>query len=94
MNTEINDRLRKSLKGENLSHLTRKLGLPRGFLHRIIKEGRSPSLSNIDALVKIADYIGISLELLLTGRDQGKIVSHIEFEDENRKYKIKIERVK
>lgn len=94
MENRVNHILREALKGENLSYLTRKLGLPKGFLHRVVKEGRSPSLSNIDALITIANYIGISLEMLLTGKAEGKTVSSIQFEDDNRKYKVNIERLK
>lgn len=98
MNKSVNEILKQALKGENLAQLTRKLGLPRGFLHRIVKEGRSPSLNNLDALKTLSEYLGISLEKLLTGEDEGKIISSICFEDKDdrglRKYRVSIERLK
>lgn len=94
MNKTVNDILRDALKGENLAHLTRKLELPRGFLHRLVKEGRSPSLNNIEALKTLADYLGLTLEYLLTGQKSIATISSIHFEDGNRKYRISIERLK
>jgi hypothetical protein len=94
MSHKINEILKKALEGENLSYLTKKLGLPNGLLHRLVKEGRSPSLNNIDALVIIADYLGLSLEQLLTGKEKNRVLTSVQFEDEKRKYKVTLERIK
>lgn len=88
----INKVLKEKLKGENLSYLTKKLGLPKGFLHRIVKENRLPSFSNLDALISLANYLNISLEYLLTGKKSDDSISTFKFEDKGQSYKITIKK--
>lgn len=95
MQTRINDILRERLEGENLSKIARELGISKSLLADWVASRRMPSLKNIDAVAKLASYLGLSLEQLLLGKDDGrKIISAVTFEDEKRSYRINIERLK
>lgn len=95
MSEKINDILRERLEGENLSKVARELGISKSLLADWVGGRRVPSLKNIEAVAKIASYLGISLEQLLLGKDtERKIISAITFEDEKRAYRINIERLK
>lgn len=94
MGKVFNKIIGEKLKDQNLSEISRKLGIPRSVLQDWIHEGREPSLKNIEYIKKIADFCDLSLEELLTGEMSSKNISTIVFEDENRKYKISINRIK
>lgn len=92
MKNNVSEVLKERLKDENISSLTRKLNLPKGLLHRICKEGRNPSLSNIPALVTLCDYLGITLQELLTGSVGPKLITSLSFTDDGTTYLVKIEK--
>lgn len=95
MQTKINDILRERLEGENLSKIARELGISKSLLADWVASRRLPSLKNIGAISRLASYLGLSLEQLLLGKDDGrKIISAVTFEDEKRSYRINIERLK
>lgn len=84
----------EKLKDKNLSEISRKLGIPRSILQDWIHEGRAPSLKNIKHLRKLADFLELSLEELLTGEKISRNISTVTFEDDDRKYKVTITRIK
>lgn len=87
--------LSNRLKGKNLSALAKKLGMPRSILHSWVKAEGIPSLNNLDYIIKLADYLNLSLEEILTGEEGNrKVISAITFQDESRVYKMSIERIK
>lgn len=93
--TRINKILRTRLKGKNLSALARQLGVRKTLLADWVSARRVPSLRNIEAIAKIAAYLNLSLEeLLLKDDDQRKVISSATFEEEDREYRIHIERLK
>lgn len=95
MELKVSKILAHRLKGENLSALAKELEMPRSMLHDWVKGKRVPSLNNIEFIKKLADYLGISLEELLTGEtDEKKVISSVLFQDESRQYKVSIERLK
>ena len=94
MEKNFNKVISEKLKDQNLADVSRKLGIPRSVLQDWIHEGREPSLKNIKYLRKLADYCDISLEELLTGEKTSKNISTVTFEDDDRKYKITINRIK
>lgn len=95
MELKVSKILAQRLKGENLSALAKELEMPRSMLHDWVKGNRIPSLNNIEHIKKLADYLGISLEELLTGEtDEKKVISSVLFQDESRQYKVSIERLK
>jgi transcriptional regulator with XRE-family HTH domain len=95
MAAKITDILRKRLAGENLSKVARELGISKSLLADWVASRRLPSLRNIEAVAKLAAYLGLSLEQLLLGKDDDrKIISAVTFEDERRTYRINIERLK
>lgn len=88
--------LQHHLEGENLSKLSRDLGVSKQLLHDWVKAKRYPSLKNIDVLKKLADYLGYDLESLIFGKlegKNGKVLSSVFFEDESRRYNIMIRRM-
>lgn len=91
----ISDVLKKRLEGENLSKVARELGISKSLLADWVASRRLPSLKNIDAVAKIANYLGLTLEQLLLGKDDDRrIISAVTFDDDNRRYRINIERLK
>lgn len=87
--------LAKRLKGKNLSALAKELEMPRTMLHDWVKGERVPSLNNIDHIKNLANYLGLTLEEILTGeKDEKKVISSILFQDDTRQYKIQVERIK
>jgi transcriptional regulator with XRE-family HTH domain len=95
MGTKISEILRERLEGENLSKVARELGISKSLLADWVASRRLPSLKNIDAVARLATYLGLSLEQLLLGKDDGrKVISAVTFEDETRSYRVNIERLK
>lgn len=95
METKISQILRDRLAGENLSKIARELGISKSLLADWVASRRLPSLRNIDAVARLAAYLGLSLEQLLLGKDGGrKIISAVTFDDDKRSYRINIERLK
>ena len=95
MNAKITEILRERLAGENLSQVARELGISKSLLADWVSSRRLPSMKNIEAVARLASYLGLTLEQLLLGKDgDQKIISAVTFEDDKRKYKINIERLK
>ncbi len=95
MGTKINEILRDRLEGKNLSKISRELNISKSLLADWVSSRRLPSLRNIDAVARLAAYLGLSLEELLLGKDDGrKVISAVTFEDDKRAYRINIERLK
>ncbi len=95
MEAKISKILRERLKGENLSRVARELGISKSLLADWVASRRLPSLKNIEAVAKLANYLGLSLEQLLLGKDSDRrIISAVTFEDDKRAYRINIERLK
>jgi len=87
--------LRKNFEGTNLSQLSRELDIPRSVLQGWLQERRLPSFKNLDQVIKISKYLGISLDELLAG-DNGpseKIVTSVRFSDEGNTYSIIIRKL-
>lgn len=95
MEAKISEILRERLEGENLSKIARELGISKSLLADWVAARRLPSLKNIDAVARLAAYLGLSLEQLLLGKDnERKIISAVTFEDDKRSYRVNIERLK
>lgn len=93
--TKITEVLRERLKDENLSKLARELGMSKSLLADWVASRRLPSMRNLGAVIKLADYLGLTLEQLLTGKQEDrKIISSVSFSEEGRSYRISIERIK
>lgn len=86
--------LKENFKNKNLSELSRQLEIPRSVLQDWIKDEREPSFKNLNYLKSIAEHLGMSLDELLTGEVQTKMLSSVTFEDEGKRYQILINRVK
>lgn len=86
--------LKEKLRDRNLSELSRNLDIPRSLLQDWVHEGRVPSMKNLAHIQKLADFLGYSLDELLTGRSSKKIISSVEFDDGDRKYQVIINRIK
>ena len=86
--------LKDHFKDKNLSELSRHLEIPRSVLQDWIRDEREPSFKNLNYLKRIAEYLGLSLDELLTGETQTKMLSAVTFEDEGKRYQILINRIK
>lgn len=94
MSKAFHKRLKDNFKGKNLSELSRQLEIPRSVLQDWIKDEREPSFKNLDYLKRIADHIGITLDELLTGESEARMLSAVTFEDDGKRYQIQINRIK
>lgn len=95
MEAKISKILRERLANENLSKVARELGISKSLLADWVSSRRLPSLKNIEAVAKLANYLGLTLEQLLLGKDDNRtIISAVTFEDDKRKYRVNIERLK
>lgn len=84
-----------ALKGKNISAVAREIDMPKTMLHEWTNAKRVPSLANIEYIKKLADYLGLSLEELLTCESPDtKVISSISFQDDQRQYRISVERIK
>jgi ribosome-binding protein aMBF1 (putative translation factor) len=86
--------LKKHLKDKNLSIVSRELNIPRSVLQDWLHGNRAPSMKNIDAVKRLADYLSMTLDELLLGESGPKTLSSVTFSDDSREYKIKISRIK
>lgn len=86
--------LSNALKGKNISSIAREVDMPRSMLHDWAKSKRIPSLNNIEYIKRLADYLGLSLEEILIGETNKKTISSVSFQDDQRQYRISIERIK
>ena len=86
--------LSQRLRGANLSQLSRELNIPSTLLFEWKSAKRHPSYKNMKHVQKLATYLGLSLEELLLGEGTSTLISSVMFEDRDRKYRIKIERLK
>lgn len=86
--------LSAALKGKNLSSVAREIDMPRSMLHDWAKSKRVPSLNNIEYIKRLADYLGLSLEEILIGETNKKTISSVSFQDDQRQYRISVERIK
>jgi len=89
----LSDVLKKRLKDRNLAEVSRELGIPRTLLFEWTQARRIPSLKNVHHLKALATYLSLSLDELLLGGTQDKVLSSVTFEDAGKKYRIKIERI-
>ena len=98
MEVKLTSVLRQRLSGKNLSKIASELGISRSLLADWVSSRRIPSLRNIESVKKIADYLGLTLEQLLLpsseDSEEQKIISNVTFEDQERSYRISIERLK
>lgn len=95
MEVKLHDVLQARLKGENLSKIARELNIPKQRLFDWVTAKKSPNLKNATEIKKLADYLGLTIEQLLFGETEGsKILSSVIFEDDNKQYRILIERLK
>lgn len=83
-----------ALKGKNISSVAREVDMPRSMLHDWAKSKRVPSLNNIEYIKRLADYLGLSLEEILIGESGKKTISSVSFQDDQRQYRISVERIK
>lgn len=83
-----------ALKGKNISSVAREIDMPRSMLHDWAKSKRVPSLNNIEYIKRLADYLGLSLEEILIGESGKKTISSVSFQDDQRQYRISVERIK
>lgn len=86
--------LKTNFKSKNLSELSRQLEIPRSVLQDWIIDEKQPSFKNMDYILNIANYLGISLDELLVGESKTKVLSAVTFEDEGRRYQVLINRIK
>lgn len=94
MKKKFNKLLQAQFAEKNLSELSRQLKIPRSVLQDWIRDEREPSFKNLDYLKRIAEYLGLTLDELLTGESNARMLSSVTFEDDGKRYQILINRIK
>lgn len=90
---KLGEVLKKRLKDKNITKVAKELNIPKSVLHEWVTSTRLPSLKSLDHLKKLANYLSLTLDELLSDTINEKIISSVTFDDQGRKYRIKIERV-
>jgi transcriptional regulator with XRE-family HTH domain len=93
---QFNEILRKRLEGKNLSAVARELKISKSLIADWVGARRAPSMKNIEAVYRLANYLGLSLEELLLGTKAREVKTLVsaKFEDEGNEYRIHISREK
>ena len=98
MELQLHAVIKREMKNRDISlnDLSKATGIPTSSLHNWLTE-RPPSGKNLTQIKKLGEYFGLSLSrLLFNMSDRGaeaKILFSSEFVDENRRYRLVIERV-
>jgi transcriptional regulator with XRE-family HTH domain len=96
MEIKLAEVLKRELKGKELKALSKELGIPLSNLHAWIN-GILPNGKNFKNLVKLADYLGLSLDELLLNRksttDKAEIITTTIFKDGRSTYRVSVEKV-
>lgn len=68
-NKQISDRIKKTCKDNKItiSDMLNTCGLNRNYMYTLVNRGSLPAL---DTLNRIADYLGVSTEFLITGKEK------------------------
>lgn len=94
MKNHFSETLNQRLKGQNLSEVSRQLDIPATLLFEWTKAKRLPSFKSLSHIQKLAHYLGLTLEELLIGEESVTTLTSVQFEDNKKKYLIKIQRLK
>ena len=94
MSMKFNQILQEKLGSENLTEIARELDMPKSILHDWVVSMKQPSGKNIPHVKAIAEYLGLTLDELFFGEANKTTISSVSFEDNGRKYRINIERLK
>lgn len=98
MEIKLKDVLKRELKnrGESLSLVARKTKIPLSTIHNW-STGTLPTAKNLHYIKILADYFGISISTILFNvsedRSKENILFSSEFTDENRRYRLVIEKI-
>lgn len=98
MEIKLKDVLKRELKnrGESLSHVARKTKIPLSTIHGW-STGILPTARNLHYIKTLADYFEISISTMLFNvveeKSSEKILFSSEFTDENRRYRLVIEKI-
>ena len=85
--------LNQRLGNENITFLSKKLNIPRSTLN-FWMNGGTPSLKNIEQLKALATHLGLTLDELLIDSAECKLITAITFSDDDKQFKIRVERIK
>ncbi len=92
---KLQDVLKRELKGRNVTLVAKEAGISKSLLHDWAKSRRMPSAKNFPMLLKLAQYLGLTLEELLFDKQSSEKVTlaSTTFTDSGRQYRIEIEKL-
>lgn len=98
-NSEVkfHDVLARGLDGLNITQTAKDIGISPSLLFDWVKGRRSPRLDSAPALMKLADYLGLSFtELIFDNKEKegNKTITSVKFSDRGAEYLVQIRRVK
>ncbi len=88
--------LKERFANANLAQVSKEIDVPRSVLQNWIVEERFPTMNvkSLGYLKRLANYLNLTLDELLSEGSTQKTISSVVFEDGNRKYQINIQRLK
>lgn len=96
MQLRLHEILRSELQGKNISQIAKQIGVSKSLLHDWTNSRRSPNAKNFPALLKLAKYLGLTLEALLFGESttDKTVLASTTFADGSNQYRVQIEKMK
>ncbi len=94
MELKLSQVLQRELAGKNISQIAKQIGINKSLLHDWTGSRRLPNAKNFPALMKLAKYLGLTLEELIFDKSspQKTTIASTTFSDSGNSYRIEIEK--
>lgn len=88
--------LRRELEGKNLAKVARDVGIPPSLLHDWYAARRSPNARAFPKLLKLSQYLGLTLEELIFDKtlNEKVTIASTTFTDGGNQFRVQIEKLK
>lgn len=89
-------KLKKALKGYNLTRLAEELDIPSSLIHDWISASRKPSMDNLKRVKRLCDHLHLNFEELVLGDEykEEKTLTTVTFTDGKSRYSVSITKLK
>lgn len=94
MELKLSQVLQRELAGKNISQIAKQIQVSKSLIHDWTCSRRLPNAKNFPALMKLAKYLGLTLEELIFDKSssQKTTIASTTFSDSGNSYRIEIEK--
>lgn len=94
MELKLSQVLQRELSGKNISQIAKQIRVSKSLIHDWTSSRRLPNAKNFPALLKLAKYLGLTLEELIFDKTspQKITLASTTFSDSGNSYRIEIEK--